>query len=252
MIKSQYIDNFNELAVALPAFIRHPTLRQLAERVQYETLNTLDQTDSNGIYHNSNRTRLLEGLYKTPIADASVLVAITNENRPKLLLTRRAVHMSSHAGEVSCAGGRYESGDGNNVVTALREACEETALPPSKVQILGQLPIQISKSGMSVRPIVALIAPDLTLVPELAEISRIFWVDLETLLTQPIVEYAVKYRIQDHLPQTVTLLTPSWQVDGETVWGLTGRVLASLLETGFNRQFEWYYRLQESGLELDR
>ena len=149
MTKTPYADNFNELAVALPAFIRHPTLRQLAERVQYETLNTLDQTDSNGIYHNSNRTRLLEGLYKTPIADASVLVAITNENRPKLLLTRRAVHMSSHAGEVSCAGGRYESGDGNNVVTALREACEETALPPSKVQILGQLPIQISKSGMS-------------------------------------------------------------------------------------------------------
>lgn len=258
MTKSQYADNFNELAVALPAFIRHPTLRQLAERVQYETLNTPDQTigqtlnntnSRDGIYHNSNRTRLLDSLYKTPIADASVLVAITNENRPKLLLTRRAAHMKSHASEISCAGGKYEIGDGNNVVTALREACEETALSPNKVQIVGQLPIQTSKSGMSVRPIVALIAPDLVLVPELAEISRIFWADFETFTTQPTIEYAIEYTM---LGQTSTIVTPSWEIEGETVWGLTGMILANLLKTGFDRQLDWYYRVQESGIALDR
>ena len=149
--------------------------------------------------------------------------------------------MNRHAGEVSCVGGKHDASDGNNVITALREACEETALPPNKVQLLGQLPIQTSKSGMSVRPIVALIAPDLLLVPELDEISRIFWADFETLLTQPTVEYAIEYTMQD---QTATILTPSWQVDGETIWGLTGRVIASLLETGFDRQLEWYYRIQ--------
>ena len=37
-----------------------------------------------------------------------------------------------------------------------------------------------------------------------------------------------------------------WQVDGEPVWGLTGRVIASLLETGFDRQLEWYYRIQDT------
>ncbi|KRG32716.1 DNA mismatch repair protein MutT [Psychrobacter sp. P11F6] len=186
---------------------------------------------------------MLDSLYQTPIADASVLVAITHERHPKLLLTRRAAHMNSHAGEVSCVGGKHDAGDGNNVVTALREACEETALPPNKVQLIGQLPIQTSKSGMSVRPIVALIAPDLLLVPELGEISRIFWADFETLLTQPTVEYAVEYAMQDKI---ATILTPSWQVDGETVWGLTGRVIASLLETGFDRQLEWYYRIQNT------
>ena len=36
------------------------------------------------------------------------------------------------------------------------------------------------------------------------------------------------------------------QVDGETVWGLTGRVIASLLETGFDRQLDWYYRIQNT------
>lgn len=232
---------FDNLSVAVPTFIRHPTLRKLAERVQHETLNALTSPAMYEAHNTSYSARVLDSLYQTPIADASILVAITHERRPKLLLTRRAAHMNSHAGEVSCAGGKYEIGDGNNVVTALREACEETALPPNKVQLLGQLPIQTSKSGMSVRPIVALIAPDLLLVPEAGEISRIFWADLESLVTQPTVEYEIEYKMQE---QTATILTPSWQVDGETVWGLTGRVIANLLETGFNRQLEWYYRVE--------
>ena len=235
--------HFDEFSVAVPDFIRYPTIRKLAKRVQHETLNAVTNP---ALYHSSHTSlseRILESLYQTPIADASVLVAITHERHPKLLLTRRAAHMNSHAGEVSCVGGKHDASDGNNVITALREACEETALPPNKVQLLGQLPIQTSKSGMSVRPIVALIAPDLLLVPELDEISRIFWADFETLLTQPTVEYAIEYTMQD---QTATILTPSWQVDGETIWGLTGRVIASLLETGFDRQLEWYYRIQDT------
>ena len=238
--------DFADLAVALPAYIRQPMLKQLAERMQGELLsnavmpllqNERHLTDN----YCAQSSLILNELYQTPLADASVLVAITHEARPKLLLTRRALHMNSHAGEVSCAGGKYEIGDGNNVVTALREACEETALPPNKVQLLGQLPIQTAKNGMSVRPIVALIEPDLILIPELGEISRIFWADFETLITQPTVEYRVRYTMQ---AQTATLLTPSWEIDGETVWGLTGRVLASLLETGFDRQLEWYYHVQ--------
>lgn len=240
---------FNELTVALPTYIHQPVLRQLAERMQSELLRTMAIPMTQHLNDSSQSAHILNHLYQTPIADASILVAITNESRPKLLLTRRAAHMNSHAGEVSCAGGRYENGDGSNVVTALREACEETALPPNKVQLLGQLPIQISKSGMSVRPIVALIEPDLILVPELGEIARIFWADFERLITQPTVEYMIDYTM---LEQTATLLTPSWQVDGETVWGLTGKVIASLLETGFDRQLEWYYRIKESGLYLDR
>jgi 8-oxo-dGTP pyrophosphatase MutT (NUDIX family) len=233
--------SFDNLSVAVPTFIRHPTLRQLAERVQHETLNALTSPAMYEAHNASHSSRVLDSLYQTPIADASILVAITHERRPKLLLTRRAAHMNSHAGEVSCVGGKHDRGDGNNVVTALREACEETALPPNKVQLLGQLPIQTSKSGMSVRPIVALIAPGLVLVPEVGEISRIFWADLESLVTQPTVEYEIEYKMQE---QMATILTPSWQVDGETVWGLTGRVIANLLETGFDRQLEWYYRVE--------
>lgn len=249
MTRSQYTDDFNELAVALPSYIEQPLLKQLASRMQAELLGSTQPpmaTDADAI---AQSISILETLYETPIADASVLVAITNEPQPKLLLTRRAAHMTSHAGEVSCAGGRYEVGDGNNVVTALREACEETTLPPSKVQIIGQLPIQTSKSGMSVRPIVALIEPDLALVAADDEIARIFWADFALFINQPTVEYAIAYTMFE---QTSTIVTPSWEIEGETVWGLTGMILATLLKTGFDRQLDWYYRVQNTGVALER
>ena len=273
---------FDELAVALPAYISHPLLSQLAARLQAPLLSSLfddasiqDQVKDNskeGSTNNSNAdscqayrnyvteqsgqaqvddhhmdhdiqqgAQILMALNQTPIADASVLVAITNEQVPRLLLTRRAGHLNAHAGEVSFAGGKHEPTDGSNVVTALREACEETALPPNQVQILGQLPIQTSKSGMSVRPIVVLIPPAMVLIPELGEIARIFWADFETLIDQPLEEYAIDYPVNK---QTMTFLTPSWRVDGETVWGLTGRIIASLLALGFDRHIDWYYRAQ--------
>lgn len=281
MINRQHSPRFDELAVALPAHIEQPTLKQLATRLQADLLRaeserfTMRALSSNislakkrklsgdaitavgtgvadQMTNEQSEARIVDNdialshsilsrLYATPVAQASVLVAITNEPVPRLLLTRRASHLAAHAGEVSFAGGKYEPSDTNNVVTALREACEETALPPSRVQLIGQLPTQTSKSGMSVRPIVALVAPDLVLVPELGEISRIFWADFAELIEQPLTEYAIEYQ---HQGQGVTLLTPSWQVDGETVWGLTGRIIASLLELGFDRKIDWYYRAQ--------
>lgn len=58
-------------------------------------------------------------------ADAAVLIAITQEQQPKVLLTRRSIHLSQHAGEVSFPGGKRDPSDTSNIVVALREAQEE-------------------------------------------------------------------------------------------------------------------------------
>ncbi len=41
--------------------------------------------------------------------------------------------------------------------------------------------------------------------------------------------------------RSISIKTPCWRVDGEVVWGLTGRILANLLEVGFDREIDWYY-----------
>lgn len=54
---------------------------------------------------------------------AAVLIAVTQSTHPKLLLTRRADHPSSHAGEVALPSGKHDSGDSSLMDTAL---CEST------------------------------------------------------------------------------------------------------------------------------
>jgi 8-oxo-dGTP pyrophosphatase MutT (NUDIX family) len=51
---------------------------------------------------------------------------------------------------VSFPGGKRDPSDTSNIVVALREAQEETALNPFDVKLLGDLPIQRARSGLSV------------------------------------------------------------------------------------------------------
>lgn len=206
--------------------LNHADLCQLLHRLSIAN----NQTDN---------SPTLDDLLHTPIAHASVLVALTNEPQPKLLLTKRASHITAHAGEVAFAGGKYESADRHNVITALRESLEEVNLDPNGVRLLGQLPTQTSKAGLTVRPIVAVIRPNLPLQPEQGEIERIFWADWQYLRHTPVQEHHLTTQLAG---QSVTLATPCWQVDGETVWGLTGRIIASLLQIGFDKHIKWYYR----------
>lgn len=165
-------------------------------------------------------------------AHAAVLVAITQEADPKVLLTRRSAFMNHHAGEVSFPGGKREAGDTSNIVVALREAQEETALNPFDVDLVGDLPIQKSKAGLLVRPVVGLISPEVNLIPQPTEIDRIFFASLQHLLHSQPQPYPVQFREQ-------TLFFPSLHVEGEVVWGLTARVLINLFRYGFGQDKEW-------------
>lgn len=69
--------------------------------------------------------------------DAAVLVAITDRDRPGVILTQRPETMRKHAGQVAFPGGRVDPDDADLVAAALREAHEEVALPASLVTILG-------------------------------------------------------------------------------------------------------------------
>lgn len=171
-------------------------------------------------------------------ADAAVLLAITREAQPKILLTRRASHMRHHAGEVSFPGGRREEGDTSNIVVALREAHEETGLNPFHVELLGELPSQRAKSGMWVKPIVGLIPPDTLLIPQPDEIERIFYVELMHILKAQPLPYPVQLNQQQYY-------MPSFQLDNEIIWGLTARILVSLFKRGLRHSIEWPFLMNQ-------
>ena len=67
-----------------------------------------------------------------------LIALVDGHDGAEVLLTRRAWHLTHHKGEVSFPGGRMDPGE-TPVETALREAHEEVALDPALVEVLGEL-----------------------------------------------------------------------------------------------------------------
>ncbi|WP_340151130.1 CoA pyrophosphatase [uncultured Sneathiella sp.] len=120
-----------------------------------------------------------------PFIPAAVLVPIVlHDTGPTVILTRRATHLTKHAGQISFPGGRADAEDENAVTTALRESQEEISLDPSLVEVVGSLTTYITVTRYSVTPVVGLVQPSFKLRPEAGEVSEIFEVPLDFLLDQ--------------------------------------------------------------------
>ena len=178
-------------------------------------------------------------------AQAAVLIAITQEADPKVLLTRRSVYLNSHPGEVSFPGGKRDPQDTSNIVVALREAQEETGLNPFDVELIGDLPMQKARNGMLVKPVVGFIPSNLSLIPQPTEIDRIFYVSLRQLLEAPPIPYEVRYQHQ-------SLYFPSFRLENEIIWGLTARMLVSLFRYGLDYHKEWPFLLNSPAFKVKK
>ncbi|MBU6487776.1 MAG: CoA pyrophosphatase [Burkholderiales bacterium] len=117
-----------------------------------------------------------------PRAAAVLVPLIAREAGLSVLLTQRADHLSDHAGQISFPGGRREPFDQDAVATALREAQEEVALAPERVEVLGALPDYLTGTGFRVTPIVGLVHPPFSVRADTLEVADIFEVPLPFLM----------------------------------------------------------------------
>lgn len=107
----------------------------------------------------------------------------------------------------------------------MREAYEEVSLAPSAVTVVGSLDtISTFVSKSIITPIVGFIPPSLTLVPDSGEVARIFTVSLQDLVRPD------TYRNEWWLTPRGEINIHFFELDDETVWGATGRMLTQLLD----------------------
>ncbi len=117
------------------------------------------------------------------LTPAAVLVPIVErEAGLTVLLTRRTDHLDDHAGQVSFPGGRIEAFDQGPEAAALREAEEETGLPPDRVRLIGRLDTYVTRTGFEVIPAVGLVAPPFPIEPDSFEVAEVFEVPLAFFL----------------------------------------------------------------------
>jgi 8-oxo-dGTP pyrophosphatase MutT (NUDIX family) len=155
---------------------------------------------------------------------AGLLLVYPVNGEAHLVLTVRASHLPSHAGQVSLPGGAVEEGESIEEA-ALREAREEVGLDATSIRLLGRLtPLHIPVSGFVLHPVVALLdwPPDLS--PSNDEVERILRVPLADLadparkLTRRVVQEGRGF-----------VDIPYIEVDGAELWGATAMVLAELV-----------------------
>ena len=169
---------------------------------------------------------------------AAVLLALTQDINPQLILTQRAAHLNTHSGQVAFPGGKRDPEDTSLLVTALREAQEEINLQPEDVTVIGQLDEVISLHGIRVTPYVGVIPAALDLHPCEEELDSIFQVPLSWLCADP----------RSHTDQisvgSLTLYVPSYEWQGYRIWGLSAMMLVNLLSVGFGQPLSLYQRPQ--------
>jgi 8-oxo-dGTP pyrophosphatase MutT (NUDIX family) len=117
-----------------------------------------------------------------PLVPAAVLVPIILGPAAGVLLTKRTSHLTSHAGQVSFPGGRIDPSDASAEAAALREAEEEIALDPARVEVAGRLPDYATGTGFCITPVVGLLPPGLELTPSPQEVEAVLELPIAVLL----------------------------------------------------------------------
>ena len=168
---------------------------------------------------------------------AAVLVALTAEIEPQVLLGRRAKHLSLHPGEIAFAGGKRETADVSPWQTATREAMEEVGLRADLITPLGKLEPLITRTGFEVFPCVARVPAAPELVVDSGEFDSVFFTPLAVFANAGI------FRLETMSDGSRSRKVPHYQIGGDNVWGVTAAILALLAnvayDAGLDLQRDW-------------
>lgn len=169
--------------------------------------------------------------YDDPVARAAALAVILHEGLggvAALFIKRAARPGDRWSGQMAFPGGHHQAADADLRSTAIREAREETGIDLSRAERLGTLddvkPLSLDAPPIVVRPFVFAVLRCPSLVVSSDEVQRAFWVPISALLDPP-ARTQVTMSIRG-VPQSIT----AYRAEGEIIWGMTERILRSLLQ----------------------
>ncbi len=191
-----------------------------------------DQGHSREVEGLHSDSRFAQGDRQTP---AAVLIAVTDRPEPGVILTQRPRDMRDHPGQVAFPGGKIDPGE-DAVTAALREAEEELALPRDSARVIGSTDLYQTGTGFDVTPVLAIVPPDLPIVPNPTEVEAWFEAPLSLLLD----------------PESWTTNEVFWRgamrrylemdYEGFRIWGVTAAIIANLSKRITLEQFSSAWR----------
>ena len=119
-----------------------------------------------------------------------ILLQNDNDSGIKILFTKRSSSLSTHSGEVSFPGGKWEEQDESLFDTALRESYEEIGLKQNNMIKLGSLNFLLSRHKVEVNPFVGYLETEQVFEGNY-EIDTIFTVPISFLTNSEDVSIAI-------------------------------------------------------------
>ena len=125
---------------------------------------------------------------------SAVLIAVTESEEPKLLVTKR--HQAIRfAGHICFPGGTTDEEDVSAVATALRETEEEINLGAGDIEVLGELGSYYTQAGYRIDPVIGLVKPGYSVVANPDEVDEIYEISLRKVLCSE--NYALTWHTSD-------------------------------------------------------
>jgi len=158
---------------------------------------------------------------------AAILAAVTERERPGLLLIHRPSTMRAHPGQIALPGGKIDA-DESPVDAALREANEELGIPAQAVRVVGKSDLYRTGSGYDITPVIGMVPPDLDLRPNPAEVAQWFEAPLDFVF-DPANQRRERIEWEGGTYHT-------WRIDWQEhqIWGVTAGILVNL-----SRRYGW-------------
>lgn len=161
--------------------------------------------------------------HNKPLKAAAVLIPLVDDGTQlNVLLTKRAMHLRHHPGQISFPGGKVEKSDKSLIETASRETHEEIGLTPELIDVVGCLHSYQVISGFVVTPIIAFIPNNYIFTKDSNEVSEIFQVPLAYFLN---IANHISFKVQRKGFSHHVHFMP---YKGYNIWGATASMLKDL------------------------
>jgi 8-oxo-dGTP pyrophosphatase MutT (NUDIX family) len=164
---------------------------------------------------------------------AAVLVpVIARPEGATVLMTRRSDSLASHTGQIAFPGGRLDPGE-TAERAALREAREEVALEPGRVEVLGVGDAYETVTGFMVTPVVGWLTEPPQVTPSPAEVAEVFEAPWDFLMDP--VNHRRDFLDSDSGPRRWFWAMP-WRE--RYIWGATAAIVRALRERLYGDEAE--------------
>lgn len=172
---------------------------------------------------------------RSSLKPAAVLVALkkvpTEDNSDSLsiVLTKRALHLRHHPGQIAFPGGKHENTDKSLFDTALRETYEEIGVAKENVEILGSLANYQTVSGFIVTPILALLHAETKFKLDKNEVAELIEIPI-SYFTQAEQQESSRFESVSSYFQGIKREVIFAQYKHHHIWGATASMLYDLIK----------------------